>query len=104
VLNRGVEKRDIVLDDKDRLRFVHDLFVFNDAKPAPNAILPRRHTFEDNVKKRSILVHIHAWCLMNNHYHLLVSPKDDDLKNLSAFMKKLNMGYAKYFNEKYERS
>jgi putative transposase len=41
---------------------------------------------------------------MNNHYHLLISPVGDDLNNVSLFMKKLNMGYAKFFNEKYERS
>tara|TARA_B100000745_G_scaffold270554_1_gene197511 strand:- start:96 stop:551 length:456 start_codon:yes stop_codon:yes gene_type:complete len=41
---------------------------------------------------------------MDNHYHLLLSPVDNDVTNISLFMKKLNMGYAKYFNEKYERS
>ncbi len=41
---------------------------------------------------------------MDNHYHLLLTPVDDDLKNLSQFMKKLNMGYAKFFNEKHARS
>src|SRR3989344_4318037 len=30
VLNRGVDKRAVVLDDEDRVRFLHDLFVFND--------------------------------------------------------------------------
>lgn len=37
VLNRGVEKRDVFLDDKDRFRFVHDLYEFNDTAPAGNA-------------------------------------------------------------------
>lgn len=39
---------------------------------------------------------------MPNHYHLLLRPKFDD--SLTKFMKKLNIGYAKYFNEKYKRS
>lgn len=30
VYNRGVEKRNIFLDDKDHLRFIHDIFEFND--------------------------------------------------------------------------
>lgn len=98
VLNRGVEKRAIVLNDKDRLRFLHDLYVFNDAEPTPNYILPSRHTGE---KKRELLVHIHAFCLMNNHYHLLLSEIKD--AGIPRFMQKLNMGYAKYFNEKYDR-
>ena len=39
---------------------------------------------------------------MNNHYHLLLSPLVEN--GISLFMQKLNMGYTKYFNEKYKRS
>ena len=39
---------------------------------------------------------------MPNHYHLLLSPRVEN--GISLFMKKLNGGYAKYFNEKYDRS
>lgn len=98
VLNRGVDKRNVVKDDSDRLRFVHNLFVMNDY-----AIVAHSNSTQRS-RKRKLLVQIHAWCLMDNHYHLLLSPIDDDMKNLSLFMKKLNMGYAKYFNEKYKRS
>lgn len=41
---------------------------------------------------------------MHNHYHLLVSPVDDDLAKMSLFAQKLGMGYSKFFNEKYGRS
>jgi putative transposase len=41
---------------------------------------------------------------MNNHYHILLSPIEDDVTKISLFMKKVNMGYAKFFNEKYKRS
>jgi putative transposase len=102
VLNRGVEKKDIVKDDSDMLRFVHSLFIFNDAKP-----LNENHRYSGYTQAsdtRDVLVYLHAWCLMPNHYHLLLSPVDDNLGNLSRFMKKLNMGYARYFNEKHDRS
>jgi putative transposase len=36
LLNRGVDKRDIFLDDSDRFRFIHDLFEFNDIALADN--------------------------------------------------------------------
>lgn len=98
VLNRGVDKRDIVLDEEDRARFLHDLFIFNDKHAAPNYILANRHLEHP----RKLLVHIHAFCLMQNHYHLLLSPAIEN--GISGFMKKLNMGYTKYFNEKYKRS
>jgi putative transposase len=98
VLNRGVDKRDIVLDDEDRVRFMHDVFVFNDSESTPNFIVKARRSEHT----RKLLVRVHAFCLMRNHYHFLLSPLVDN--GVSLFMKKLNMGYAKYFNEKYERS
>ncbi len=103
LLNRGVEKKDVVLDEGDRMRFVRSLYTFNDINLAPNGFTQKAE-WEDLHRPREPLVHIHAWCLMKNHYHLLVSPADDDIKNISYFMKKLNMGYAKFFNEKYERT
>lgn len=103
VLNRGVEKRNVVMNDDDRMRFVRGLYLFNDKNNAPNATSQRNITINSRYK-RELLVDIHAWCLMDNHYHLLISPKDDDPTNISLFMKKINMGYAKFFNEKYTRS
>ena len=100
LLNRGVEKREIVLDDSDRLRFIHDLFILNDSENVdPNH---RLRDFYKPASERKCLVNIHAFCLMPNHYHLLVSEVEEG--GISLFMRKLNMGYAKYFNEKYERS
>ena len=95
------------MNEKDYYRFIHDLFEFNDKSPA--ALNRHRHsnvcdigcqTFERAPRK--LLVQIHAFCLMPNHYHLLISPIIDN--GISLFMQKLNMGYAKYFNEKYKRS
>ena len=102
VLNRGVDKRDVVIDDSDRNRFVHSLFTFNDSNHLNEN--HRKRNVVLSAADRNPLVFIHAWCLMNNHYHLLVSPVNGDLKNLSQFMKKLNMGYARYFNERHNRS
>nr|WP_297399484.1 transposase [uncultured Marinobacter sp.] len=47
-------------------------------------------------------VDIHAWVLMDNHTHLLVTPHTD--QSLSLFMKAVGQRYAQYFNHKYERS
>ncbi|MFT7507293.1 MAG: putative transposase [Acidimicrobiales bacterium] len=103
VLNRGVDKRAVVLNDGDRVRFVRCLYVFNDINPPPNPST-QKNLLHKPRPKREKLVHLHAWCLMNNHYHLLLSPVNDDTRKLSLFMKKLNMGYARFFNEKYDRS
>ena len=49
-----------------------------------------------------MLVDILAFCLIPNHYHLLLTPRVQN--GIALFIKKLNGGYAKYFNAKYERS
>lgn len=101
-LNRGVEKRSLFLNNEDRVRFVHDLYEFNDTAPAPEFIRHRDLRNPDMQRKRSRIVDMHGWSLMDNHYHLLLSERIDG--GLSLFLRKLNVGYANYFNEKYQRS
>ena len=101
-MNRGVDKRTIVLSNADRLRFVNDLFIFNDTERVENLGYVLKNNQAAPIKKSERLVTIHAWCLMGNHYHMLLS---DTVENgMSLFLKKLNAGYAKYFNKKYNRS
>ncbi len=100
-LNRGVEKRTLFLDDKDRLRFVHDLYEFNDVAPAPEFVRYRDFVNPD-IRVRKRIVDLHGWCIMGNHYHLLLSERIEG--GMSLFLRKLNVGYANYFNEKYTRS
>jgi len=108
--NRGVEKRDIVRDEKDRVRFVHELYAMNDAHPAGNAghflhmdlRSPYVRKRNRDRRERELLVDIHAWCLMGNHYHLLLSERVDG--GITKFLRKFNVGYANYFNERHSRS
>lgn len=104
VLNRGVEKRDIFMDNSDHARFVHDMYEFNDTAPAGNAYRRFSPDMMEIVSPscRSPIVDIHGWCLMRNHYHLLLSEKVEG--GISQFMRKLNVGYAMYFNERYVRA
>src|SRR3989344_3032533 len=103
-LNRGVEKRQLFMDDNDRLRFVHDLFEFNDTAPAPEFTRYREVVSPDIGARRTRkrIVDIHGWCIMGNHYRLLLSERVEN--GMSLFLKKLNVGYAMYFNERYTRS
>lgn len=78
VINRGVEKRDVYLDDQDRKRFLKII--------AENAEV---YDFS-----------IHAYCLMSNHYHLLMKTRKG---NLSSIMKQINSRYSIYFNRKTDR-
>jgi len=45
-------------------------------------------------------VTIIAYCLMDNHVHLLIHPNGGDM---GEFMKNINNPYAKYYNRTYER-
>jgi putative transposase len=107
VLNRGVEGRDLFLDTQDFARFVHNLYEFNDTRPAENlSRLFDPSGMRDFVspsfrEERELLVTIHGWVLMKNHYHLLLSERVEG--GMSLFLRKLNVGYAKYFNERYGR-
>lgn len=107
VLNRGVDGRDLFMDDRDRLRFVHDMYEFNDVVPADSNTGYRFKSTDivsPYITKRSEerLVEIHGWCLMKNHYHLLLSELVEG--GISLFLRKLNIGYAKSFNEKHKRT
>ena len=51
--------------------------------------------------KQKFQFEIYAYCLMNNHVHLVI--KDSSLQ-ISQIMKKINLSYAKYFNEVYNRT
>ena len=109
IYNRGVDKRDIFMDDEDRIRFIHDLFEFNDIKPSPNLndLLSNNKYLEvglPDIKRepRKLLVEILAFCMMDNHFHMIVRQKKEN--GITEFMRKLGTGYTNYFNQKYERT
>ena len=108
IFNRGVEKRDVFMEDKDYSRFISDLGLFNDIKPANNVGFKLRQTAidsENQYKNQHIfenkLVDILAFCLMPNHFHILLRQKED--KGISKFMNKIGVGYTNYFNLKCKR-
>jgi putative transposase len=108
IYNRGVEKRDIFLENKDYFRFIHDLFEFNDEEPA--TLLYYKKPFIQSYEtkshridhKRKLMVEIIVFTLMPNHFHLLLRPGRENA--ISEFMHRLGVGYSMYFNQKYERS
>ena len=44
-------------------------------------------------------IEVHSYCLMTNHYHLLIKTPD---ANLGRAMKHINGLYTQYFNRKYK--
>lgn len=101
IYNRGNSKQKIFLSKKDFERFMvllygtnsSDRFNFFDFKKG-NGIFSK----EINNK----LVSIGAWCLMPNHFHILITPLSEN--GLSKFMQKLSTAYCMYFNESHKRT
>jgi len=110
IYNRGVEKRNIFLEDKDYFRFIHNLFELNNANrvintnyyfKGKNIEVQPRYTQYIKKEARKLLVEILAFVLMPNHFHLLLKQKRE--KGIPKFMQKIGTGCTMYFNQKYDR-
>ena len=116
ILNRGVEKRKIFLEEKEYVRFIHDLNDFNNPKKVDlpyydrkKGYYSKKDSYHLDVRRpgdRGVndkLVDILCWTLLPNHVHLMTEEIDDET-GVSEFTRKVFGGYTKYFNEKYDRS
>jgi putative transposase len=105
VYNRGVEKRIIFLDERDYAVFLSFL---------KHALLPpdSEDTFESslisdaqrfNLRRQNLAqdVDLVAFCLMPNHFHLLLFQRTKD--GITRLMRSVATGYSMYFNKRYER-
>ena len=79
IINRGVEQR-VVFEESSDFEYFEELMCFY---------------------AKSYGITIHNYCLMSNHYHLLIEITQE---NLSTFMRQLNMNYSIYFNKKNRRT
>lgn len=79
VTQRGSNRMDIFIDSDDRELFLGGL---------------RRWT-------RQTETQVWAWCLMSNHFHLLLVPTAMD--GLAKTLHGVTFGYAQHFNQKYRR-
>ncbi len=78
VMSRGISQANIFLDDDDRIRYLN---------------LLRR------LQKEYGLM-VHAYCLMSNHVHLLVSEGEEPI---GESMRRIGVAYAAWFNGKHGR-
>lgn len=106
IYNRGIDKRLIFKLNKDYERFMILLYLANSQESfrLGDFLGKQNKTFDEILvlDKGESLVSIGAWCLMSNHFHLLVRQEVDG--GITKFMKKLGTGYAMFFNIKYQRT
>ena len=80
VIQRGNDRKAIVQDDADRARLL--------ALWQEQAVLFK--------------VAIHAYVVMDNHFHLLLTPETDD--GLPRMMQAVGRAYVRYFNMRHQRT
>lgn len=101
--NRGVEKRIIFENDSDYQRFLKLLYLTNSTNSIHLSDLHSLSLPEVlQIPRGEPLAAIGAFCLMPNHYHLLLKEIRDG--GISLFMQKLATAYTMYFNIKSKRT
>lgn len=103
VYNRGVEKRTIFKSSKDYLRFLETINFYR-FYPSPRKLSTHiKFDFPPIPKHitQKQLVKIICFCLMPNHFHLLIQQLEE--KGISEFMRRILDSFTRYFNVKYER-
>lgn len=108
VVKRGSHGMSIVRDEKDRLRFLLSLVHLNDKWTSENWFRDLEDCGLAHTLKRPTLwppqeriVQILCFCLVENHFHLLLKEIQDG--GIAKFMQKIGIAMAKHFNEKYKQ-
>lgn len=108
VIHRGTRGAHIVRDNEDRNRFLLMLAHFNDKYQPENLFRdindPSLSLFErpDVWPEQEKLVNIIAFCLLDNHLHLLLEEIQEG--GISKFMQRLGTSMSYRFNLKYKES
>lgn len=109
IFNRGVEERDIFINQEDLNRFFQSMDEFNTITPIGSIYAasfrknnPLRNLVSNSGSGPKELVHFICYCLCSNHYHFIL--RQIAGCGITKFMHRLGLGYTNYFNEKYKRS
>lgn len=109
IYNRGVDKRIIFEDEQDYKVFLGYLKEYLSLPRDPNEqaieFTLKGSTFKGIPRLLNNYfgqIDLLAYCLMPNHFHLLIKQKDIGM--MKNFMKSISTRYSMYFNKKYERS
>jgi REP element-mobilizing transposase RayT len=78
IMLRGNERKNIFQDDEDKFRFIETIYE----------------------KKQKDRFSLHAFCLMDNHVHLMLS---EGVEDVAKVMKRITVSYVYYFNKKHKR-
>lgn len=104
IVKRGARGLPITRDERDRKRFLQLLSYLNDEYQSEFWEQDIRHMEflerPSHWPQRKPLVHIVAYTLMPNHFHLLL--KEIQEGGIARFMQRLGGSMSRYHNEKYD--
>ena len=101
IYNRGNSKQKIFNDESDYFRFMGLMYVCNQQENFKIDNLKKGENLFD-LEKDTLLVNIGAYCLMPNHFHILITQMEDG--NISKYIQKLTTAYVMYYNKKYKHT
>lgn len=112
IYNRGVEKRIIFLDQQDFsvfLNYLKDYLLPKDKESLQTILSSPITSSKEKAQALKLLrlnnfsdeITLLAYCLMPNHFHLLIKQKNSG--TIDKFMNSLATRYTMYFNQKYKR-
>ncbi|MBB6215045.1 REP element-mobilizing transposase RayT [Anaerosolibacter carboniphilus] len=78
IMLRGIDKRNIFLDDEDRMKFIEKLLK----------------------ARKTAGFKLYGYCLMDNHVHLLIGEQEE----IGISIKRITVGYVQWHNNKHERT
>ncbi len=90
VMLRGINRAAIFLDDEDRRMFITTL---------TKALKPSQPGLPET--EQPVGAEVLAWCLMDNHVHLLLREGSD---GLSLLFKRFGVSFTAWYNRKYQRT
>ena len=110
IFNRAVNKQVIFHDTSDYFRFLfltlyfQSPIIFQQLGRKVKEFVQSRAL--DSVEEDEIIkkrrVELVAFCIMPNHFHLIVKELDEG--GIAAYMQRVLTSYSKYYNTKYEKS
>lgn len=98
---RGIDRRKTFEDKDDYRRFIEILYLANSEEPVHRSDYFSDHQTILTKNRGKPLVAIGAYCLMPNHFHILIQEVVE--RGVGRFMQKVGTAYAMYFNKKNER-
>lgn len=101
IYNRGNGKRVIFKNYEDYDRFMGLIYACNQKDNFKYDNLKKDQGLFDVIKETNI-VNIGSYCLMPNHFHILITQIENN--GITQFMQKLMTAYVMYYNKKYERT